>query len=143
MTQSTDPDSRWGPLLDLLDFRPRRVRAGSVAVSYKVGPLHLRTHGIAHGGVLAALMDTALGLSASSVAPNGLDVVTAQLNLHYIRPAREGEDLEAIGEVKHSGRKTAVAIGEIHTRSGVLVATGSATFVFVPAPDLHSPEPGR
>ncbi len=127
---------RRGPLLDLLGFRLTVEAPGRVTVAYTVGPDHLRTAGIAHGGIIATLMDTALGFASASRAPEGLDVVTAQINVNFIRPAWMGERLEARGEVRHWGRKTAVASGEIRTESGALVATGSATLVYLPKADL-------
>ena len=130
-------ESRRGPLLDLLEMRPETVRPGHVVVLYQVGASHLRTGGIAHGGVIATLMDTTLGLSASSLCPEGFDVVTAQININFIRPAWPGEHLRAEGTVRHAGRKTAVATGEILSEQGALVATGSATFVYVPATDFR------
>ena len=66
-------------------------------------------------------------------------MVTAQINVNFIRPAWSGERLEATAEVKHAGRKTAVATGEIRTEGGSLVATGSATLMYVPPPT----SPGR
>ncbi len=123
-------------MLDLLDMRPEVVGPGHVRVAYVVGPDHLRSRGVVHGGVLATLLDTALGLAASTRAPAGLDVVTAQLNANFVRPARHGERLLAEARVKHSGRKTAVAVAEVFTEGGELVATGSATLVFLPASDL-------
>lgn len=135
-----DAESRRGPLLDLLDMRPEVAAPGTVLVHYEVGARHLRTLGIAHGGIVATLMDTALGLAASTVAPEGLNVVTAQINVNFIRPAWQGERLKAEGQVRHSGRKTAVATGEIRNAEGALVATGSATFVFVPTPDFRREE---
>ena len=61
--------------------------------------------------------------------------MTAQLNVHFIRPACEGETLVASAEVRHAGRKTAVAQGEVRTEAGALVATASATFVYLPHTD--------
>jgi acyl-CoA thioesterase len=61
--------------------------------------------------------------------------VTVQLNANFIRPAREGDTLVATGELTHSGRRTAVAVGEVRTAEGVLVASGSATFVHLVFPD--------
>jgi uncharacterized protein (TIGR00369 family) len=96
---------------------------------------HLRTLGIVHGGVVATLLDSVMGMSAARSAPPDHYVVTAQLNVHFIRPAWEGETLTASSKVRHNGRKTAVAEGEIHTSSDALVAIASATFVFVPHTD--------
>jgi acyl-CoA thioesterase len=139
----SEADPRHGPLLDLLGMSAVSVEPGRVKVAYTVGPDHLRTRGIAHGGIIATLMDTTLGLAASTRAPEGLDVVTAQINVNFIRPAWQGERLEAFGEVQHSGRKTAVVTGKICTESGSLVATGSATLMYVPAPDLAKTDETR
>jgi len=137
---ANDADPRRGPFLDLLGMTAGSTEPGRVQVVYRVGADHLRTQGIAHGGAIATLMDTALGLAASTRAPSGLDVVTAQMNVHFIRPAWSGERLVANAEVRHSGRRTAVASGEIRTDDGTLVATGSATLMFVPVRDLAKTE---
>jgi acyl-CoA thioesterase len=118
-------------LLHFLEIRPQEVGAGRSRVEVVVSEKHLRSRGIAHGGLLATLMDTALGWAAGSRAPAGLDVVTVQLNVNFIRPARPGEILIAWGEVQHAGRRTAVARGEIQTAEGALVASGSATLMYV------------
>lgn len=137
---ATEIEQRWGSFLNLLGMTPDHHEPGHVRIAYRVGDDHLRTRGIAHGGVIATLMDTALGLAASTRVPEGHDVVTAQINVNFIRPAWAGESLLAEAKVQHSGRRTAVVTGEIRTDHGVLVATGSATMMFVTAPDLTKSE---
>ena len=53
----------------------------------------------------------------------------------------ELERLEAVAEVKHAGRRTAVATGEIRTDAGLLVATGSGTLMYVPVDNLAKTDP--
>ena len=130
-----------GPFLELLGIYPEMLTPGQVRVRLVVEAEHLRSRAIAHGGVLATLMDTSLGLAAKTIAREGYDVVTAQLNVNFVRPARPGETVLAVAEVKHSGRKTAVAWAEARTEGGELVATGSATLVYLPITDFP-PEPG-
>ena len=131
-TDPADPaEARRMPLHDLLGIRPLEAGGGRSRVELVVSPQHLRTHGILHGGMFATLLDTAMGWAAGSLAPEGHDVVTVQLNLNFIRPVGPGETLVASGEVQHSGRRTAVARGEIRTAEGALAATGSATFMYV------------
>lgn len=139
----SDADPRRGPLLELLGMHATTIEPGRVEVHYRVGPDHLRTRGIVHGGIIATLMDTSLGLAAATKAPSGLDVVTAQINVNFIRPGWKGELLQASAEVQHSGRKTAVVTGEIRTEGGSLVATGSATMIYVPAQDLSKTDDVR
>ena len=122
------------PFLKLLGLMVDDVGDGRIAFRMTVEERHLRTLGIVHGGVTATLLDTATGCAASTKAPADHHVVTVQLNVNFIRPAWQGETLIASGEVKHAGRQTAVASGEVRTDEGVLVATAMGTFMFLPHP---------
>jgi uncharacterized protein (TIGR00369 family) len=119
----------------------RADEAGHLFLDVRAG--HLRTLGIAHGGVTATLLDSVMGMMASRSAPPDHYVVTAHLNIQFIRPAFEGETLVASSEVRHSGRKTSMAQGELHTSDGALVAMASATFVYVPHTDRTRANPDR
>jgi len=104
---------------------------------------HLRTLGIAHGGVIATLLDSVMGMNAHRSSPPDHYLVTAQLNVHFLRPAFEGETLIASGDVRHAGRKTAMAQGELRTSGGELVATASATFIYVAHTEQTRAHPDR
>jgi uncharacterized protein (TIGR00369 family) len=132
-------DFRQIPFLEHVGIRSIDVRKGWSRVELVVLPQHLRSFGIVHGGVLATLLDSAMGMAASTLASSSHGVVTVQLNANFVRPAREGETLVATGEVKHAGRRTAVTFGEIYTAAGVLVASGSATFMHRPPGDASDP----
>jgi acyl-CoA thioesterase len=121
-----------GPFLNDLKVEPVSFEHGRAVWRLRVSDQHLRTHGILHGGVVATLLDTALGRAVATVCQSDQDVVTAQLNVNFVRPVWSGETLLASGEVQHHGRQTAVARGEIRTADDTLVATGSGTFLFVP-----------
>jgi uncharacterized protein (TIGR00369 family) len=143
-TDRPSPDGRVSsdaprvPFLELLGARPLELRPGWCRIELPVSRCHLRGLSIIHGGAVATLLDSAMGLAASTSTDAGQGVVTVQLNANFIRPAREGETLVATGELKHSGRRTAVACGEVHTAEGALVASGSATFVHLTSPDTSA-----
>lgn len=126
------PGRRPTPLHDLLGIRVMSIGGGRAHFELTVGPGHLRSHGIVHGGVMAALLDATIGNAAASLAPPGHDLVTAQLNINFIRPVRLGETLVGRAQVDHSGRRTAVAHGDLRTDTGALAATGSGTFLYLP-----------
>jgi uncharacterized protein (TIGR00369 family) len=128
---SGQAESQRGSLLELLGIRLQQLGAGRGRLEMAVAARHLRTLGILHGGVTATLLDTAMGMASGTTAPPDHYVVTIQLNVNFIRPAWEGELLTATGEVLHAGRQTAVARGELRTADGVLVATGSGTFLYL------------
>ncbi len=109
----------------------------------ELGPAHLRSLGIAHGGFIATLLDSVMGRDAGRSAPKDHYVVTAQLNVNFIRPGWEGETLLASAQIRHGGRKTAVAQGEVRTEAGALVATGSATFLYLEHTEATRAKPDR
>lgn len=135
-TASRKPTDSWplGPFLESLRAEPLSSEKGLATWRLTVEEQHLRTHGILHGGVVATLLDTAMGRAVSTLCREDQCAVTAQLNVNFLRPSWSGETLTVTGEVQHSGRQTAVARGEIRTATGVLVATGSGTFMFVARP---------
>ena len=127
----TDPgDPTRDGLAQLLGIEPVEWGGGRSELALLVDERHLRNMPILHGGVLATLLDSALGVAASSVAPANRLTVTAQLNVNFIRPAFPGERLVAVGEVRHSGRQSVVAFGAVRTEGNKLVATASGTFLF-------------
>jgi uncharacterized protein (TIGR00369 family) len=122
------------PFLHAIRMEPLEIGEGTGSLRIILEDQHLRVGAIMHGGVAAALLDTALGLAAATKAPKQHDVVTAQLNINYIKAARIGDELIGSGEVVHSGRRTCVARADVRTASGELVATGSGTLMYVPMP---------
>ncbi len=140
-TTSPLPVDSWplGPFLEGLRAEPVSSEKGRATWRLTVAEQHLRTHGILHGGVVATLLDTAMGRAVSTLCRDDQGCVTVQLNVNFIRPSWSGETLAITGEVQHSGRQTAVARGEIRTAAGVLVATGSGTFMFVARPAQGQP----
>jgi uncharacterized protein (TIGR00369 family) len=113
----------------LIGARPIVCEGGRGRLDLTLEARHLRSLGIAHGGLLATLLDSVMGMAAGSLCPPDHYVVTVQLNVQFIRAARDGETLVATAEVMHSGRQTAFARGEIRTEADVLVAGGTATFL--------------
>lgn len=108
---------------------------GQATLRLQIDERHLRTRGIAHGGLISTLLDTAMGIAVSTGAPERHFAVTAQLNVNFVRPAWDGEVLDIEGTVNHRGQQTSVARGEIRTEKGVLVALSSGTFSFVRDPN--------
>jgi len=117
-----------------LGFRPGAPGRpdGPERVALTVGDAHLRSLGLMHGGVSTAMLDAVMGRAALSRAPEGHHVVTAQLNVHFIKAAQAGDALIADAHFEHVGRRTAVMRGEIRAESGELVALGTGTFMYVP-----------
>ncbi len=120
--------------MELLKIHPSQAADGELSFQMKVEERHLRTFGIVHGGVVASLLDSALGFAAWSLTDNNHHVVTVQLNINFIRPAWEGESLIAKGRAKLADENTIVSEGEIRTDDGITVAVAIGTFMSLPLP---------
>jgi uncharacterized protein (TIGR00369 family) len=127
-------DSAGSTFLERLKIRPVAIEKGGATFEVTVDETHLRTMGIAHGGVVATLLDSSLGCACWTLAPPDNHLVTVQLSINYIRPGWLGEKLVCRSEVRHAGQMTAVARGEVRTAEGALVAAATGTFMFLPIP---------
>lgn len=93
---------------------------------------HLQAYGTAHGGVLAGLVDAAMGLAILGRAPDGEGCATVEMKLNFLAPARPGP-MTATGRVLSDGKRIVVAWGEARDTTGRLVACGMGTFQRIPA----------
>lgn len=90
-------------------------------------------HGFIHGGVVGAIIDTAMGYAGYSLAATGASVLTVEYKLNFVAPA-DGGRLIARGEVARAGRTLIVNRGEVFTvRDGAetLCAVASQTLMIL------------
>jgi len=89
-------------------------------------PYHLNGYkDIAHGGVVAGLLDEAMGWAATVFGKGLLFHVTGELTIKYISPVPVGEEIEINSRLIKGGGRIAYIEGEILSRSKVCArATG-------------------
>jgi uncharacterized protein (TIGR00369 family) len=63
---------------------------GSARVRFEAREEHLNPAGTLHGGVLATLVDTAMGTAVRSATDDGDVPATSQLTMTYLRPGTPG-----------------------------------------------------
>jgi len=88
---------------------------------------HLQAYGTGHGGVIAGLLDAAMGLAVLGRLPADEGASTIEMKLNFTAAARPGE-LSATGQVLHAGRRIVTASAQAHDAQGRLVAAGQGTF---------------
>ena len=112
-----------------MGFRLLDLDDGLSRVAIDLEPHHLNPGGIAHGGVIATILDGAIGLALrTKIGERGH--VTVQLDIHYISAAASGT-LIAQGRAVHSGSRVGYGEAEVFAEDGRLVAKGAATFLVV------------
>jgi len=113
------------PFVSLLQMEVVEIQAGSVKLSMPVENHHTNLYKIAHGGALASLADTAMGMACAST---GKKVVTLDMNINFIRSAEYQTALIAVGTLVHAGNRTMVAQANIFDSQDNLIVKSSATF---------------
>src|SRR5512137_2735887 len=85
---------------------------GGAIVRLALGPQHRNSRGVVHGGVVSALLDTALGAAVVASLPKEWWCATTSLSVQFIEGVHGGE-IVATGEVLRRGPTTAFAAGEV------------------------------
>ncbi len=113
---------------ELLGMRPVVVEHGTVTFACDADPRFANPMGTVHGGIIATLLDSALGCAVQTVLPDGVAYTTLSLELKYLRPvAVDAGQLRATGTVVHAGRRQATAEARLTDEQDRLLATATTT----------------
>lgn len=127
--------TRRSPLTDPWEPLFARETAESVHLAVEIREAHCNARGFAHGGLISALADNAMGLSIVRLArqqpgQEQASAVTVTLALDYLDTARIGEWLEVQPRVLKLGRTLAFADCRVLCGER-LIARGNASFRMV------------
>jgi uncharacterized protein (TIGR00369 family) len=111
----------------LLGFGVETVEKGRAVLRMDARPRHKQLHGVVHGGILAALADTAGAIAAYTVVPKGTALATIELKINYLE-AVSGGRVKADARVLRAGRNFVVTECEILDQKGKLAAKALLTF---------------
>jgi uncharacterized protein (TIGR00369 family) len=107
------------------------IAPGSVDYFITIKEMHLATPLSAHGGLIASLMDAALGVSALSAVQHDKKVVsTVEYKLNFLAPVHLNDELCARARVLQQGKRILVAECDVFclNKNNKLVAKGMGTF---------------
>lgn len=111
----------------LFGFELDVLEPGRAVMSMRVRGRHLQLHGVVHGGMLAALADTAGAIAAYPMLPRGTRLATIEMSINYLEAVAEGA-IVAEGRVVRLGRNFAVSECDIRDHNGRLVAKSLLSF---------------
>ena len=112
----------------LMNFKLVEVSEGRAVFTIEPDERHYNGLGIAHGGLAATLLDSALGCAINTMMPAGKIFTTLEMKINYVRPLRrETGEVRCEASVIHVGGRVATAEGRIVDASGKLYAHGTAT----------------
>ena len=133
------PAEKIPPFNRLIGLRCIRAGAGQAEISLELRPEHRNRRGVAHGGLLSAMLDSALGSAVVSGIRAEEWCGTAQLSVQFRHPAT-GPVLKGRGRMERRGRRIAFADGEVVDAGGKIVASAHGTWYIWPAHPGTPPE---
>lgn len=110
-------------MMRTLGARLGAIRAGQVEIEAPVLETSRQQHGFGHAGLTFALGDSAAGYAALSVMPEDHEVLTSEMKIHLLAPAR-GDLLIARGRVIKPGRRLVIVQSDVYA-----VAAGQETHI--------------
>lgn len=114
------------PFVKELGIELAYIEEGSVTLAMAVkDSYHVNAYGVAHGGALMSLADTAMGASCLSLNKK---VVTLEFNINCIKAVPHGKTVLAQGKILHNGKQTIVAECEIVDDNATLYAKARGSF---------------
>jgi uncharacterized protein (TIGR00369 family) len=121
----------------VMGFEVEKLYQGGAVLGVTTEEHHRQIHNVMHGGVIAALADTAAAIAAYTVVPGGTQVVTIELKINYLLPVGGGK-VTAEGKVLRAGRNFIVVECEVRNHQGALAAKALLTFGAAPGHQLRA-----
>ena len=120
------------PVVELLGMSLDEVGEGRAVFALEPSECHYNPIGVVHGGVIATMLDSAVGCAIHTTLPEGVAYTTLEIKINYLRATtvKTGR-IRAEGQVIHVGRKSAVAEGKVFDAHNKLIATCSTTCILM------------
>ena len=121
------PHFRKSPLTDPWEPLYSGTTEEAVIIGLRAGEAHTNSRGLVHGGLISALADNAMGLSAGLGLNAAGGLVTVSLAIDFLGVAKPGQWLEFTTAYAKRG-KTLCFAQLFVTADGETVARANATF---------------
>lgn len=89
-----------------------------------------QAHGSVHGGIIATVIDTAMGVAVNEVIDPDHYAVTVELKVNYLLPVVDS-DIYAYASLVKEGKRLFMGTVNVYDEDGNLVAIGSSTFSMI------------
>ncbi len=116
------------PFAKLLGIEIESMEPGHAELTMEVRDDLKRNGGIAHGGAIASLIDSAMAMAIVPLLGENERATTVDLTIHYLRPLSEGT-ARASARVVRAGRRIVTVSAELFDHQGKLAATAISTYM--------------
>jgi uncharacterized protein (TIGR00369 family) len=116
------------PIMQTIEPFDQSADEGAVAFSSIPGFRHYNPIGSVHGGYVATLLDSAMGLAVHTTLPAGTGYTTLEFKISFIRGMTKDTGMvRSEGKVLNAGRRAATAEARITDAKGRLLAHATTT----------------
>jgi uncharacterized protein (TIGR00369 family) len=118
------------PYYQLLQIRIEEIDSGFARFRMPFRRELTQAYGVAHGGAVASLADTAVAFALMTLIQPGERVTTVEMKINFLASVSGGE---MIGEARihHKGKTLAIADMEVKDENGKWIAKGMATYMIL------------
>ena len=105
------------------------IEPGVVEGIFTGRDVHASYKGRMHGGIIAAILDEAMGRTLWTDRPEDM-AVTAKMEVTYLKPVPLGMELRCVGRIVGETEKIFNAEAEIYLPDGTVAAKSTGLYVF-------------
>ena len=116
------------PFAKLLGIELESSEPGHAVLSMKIRHELKQNHGVAHGGSIAAVIDSAMAIAIIPLLAENERTTTVDLTIHYLRPLTEGT-ARASARVVRAGKRVITVSAELFDHHEKLAATAISTYL--------------
>lgn len=113
------------PFVSYIGLRVEELSDKNSVVSLTIDDRHKQRLGFVHGGVIATMVDVAMG--SLVVAATGKPAVSVEINVNYLLPASAGT-IKAIAHLKRLGKKLHYAEADVVDDKGNILSTATGIY---------------
>jgi uncharacterized protein (TIGR00369 family) len=121
-----------------LHLRFYKTAEGEVTVETTVPDHYQGYPGIVHGGIVASLVDEALGRVHMGSVDDPRFMYTAKLTVQYRKPVPTGQPIKIVAHAQNSKRRSATSVAKVLGPAGELLAEADAILVNVPEETIEN-----
>jgi len=116
------------PFAKLLGIEVDLLEPGHAVLSMPMRDDLMRNGGIAHGGAVATLIDSAMAFAIIQLLGESEHTVTVDITIHYLRPLSAGT-ARASARVVRAGKRVITVSAELFDHNDKLSATAISTYL--------------
>ena len=116
------------PFAKLLGIEVDTIEPGHAVLSMPIRNELKQNHGVAHGGAIAALIDSSMALAIWPLLAENERTTTVDLTIHYLRPLTAGT-ARASARVVRAGKRVITVSAELFDEHEKLAATAISTYL--------------